>query len=370
MPFAGDTNDHGSFEFTSPLSFVKLMALERLEDTEIPHASTTEPEKVERFRSLAAPFPPGEGTRSFGGHVYAQSAYAASKTVGKGFVVHDMTGTFILGGRLDIPYVYSVRHVRDGFMYCTRAVDARQDGKICFSCLCSFKRDENQTTFHHQPPPVQERFRDILTRKRPEQQPISPSVDADWWIENVEQGNIAEREFPGLDVRKVDMKDSNKTKSIQESPEKYRQLTQYRLKGMPDEDSKASLAQIKERELAGEYDNLYACAHMYSSDKNSLLLIPRALGIKNWAEMASLTLTVIVHQHGSALRMIDWDAVSNDPGLTPPMKWFIQEGWTPQSAENRAVHESYLWAPDGTLVATSLQDSMLRLRKLGRAGNL
>lgn len=75
-------------ELTSPPSFVKLMALERLEETEKPHAHSTEPEKIERFRSLAVPFPPGEGSRSFGGHVYAQSAYAASKTVGKGFVVH------------------------------------------------------------------------------------------------------------------------------------------------------------------------------------------------------------------------------------------------------------------------------------------
>lgn len=75
-------------ELTSLVSFVELMALERLEDRELSDASTSEPEKMERFRSLAAPFPPGEGTRSFGGHVYAQSAYAASKTVGKGFVVH------------------------------------------------------------------------------------------------------------------------------------------------------------------------------------------------------------------------------------------------------------------------------------------
>ncbi|KAF3397755.1 hypothetical protein F1880_005938 [Penicillium rolfsii] len=74
--------------FADPRSFVELMALERLNDTEQSHASSSEPERIERFRSLAAPFPPGEGTRAFGGHVYAQSAYAASKTVEKGFVVH------------------------------------------------------------------------------------------------------------------------------------------------------------------------------------------------------------------------------------------------------------------------------------------
>lgn len=281
-----------------------------------------------------------------------------------------MTGTFILGGRLDAPYVYTVRHLRDGFMYSTRAVDARQDGKICFSCVCSFKRDEKQRLFHHQTPPAQARFKELLSAKRPEDQPVSPSIDADWWIDNVQQGNIEEPEFPGLDVRKTDMKDYNQCKEIRERPDQYRQLTQYRLKGLPDEDPDTTLAQIREREDAGEYDNLYACAHMYASDKNSLLLIPRALGIKHWSEMASLTLTVIIHQHGEALRMIDWASTSTDEGSNVTMKWFIQEGWTPQSAENRAIHESHLWSPDGTLIGTSLQDGMFRLRKPGRSGNL
>ena len=282
----------------------------------------------------------------------------------------NVTGSFILGGRLDVPYIYTVRHVRDGFMYCTRAVDARQDGKICFSCVCSFKRDEGQEDFHHQPSSIQERYENVLTGTRPEDQPVSPSVDSDWWIDMVRQGNMTEREFPGVDMRKVDMKGYNESKQIQERPEKYRQLSQYRLKGLPDEDPKATLSQIKERESSGVYDNLYACAHMYSSDRNSLLLIPRALGIKYWEGMASLTLMVVIHRHGQALRMIDWDATTNCNGSNVSMKWFTQEGWTPQSAENRAMHESHLWGPDGTLVATSLQDSMLRVRKLQRTGNL
>ncbi|KAJ5904146.1 hypothetical protein N7504_006529 [Penicillium tannophilum] len=356
-------------EMPSPLSFVGLMALERLDDTES-HTNPSEPEKLEHFRSLSAPYPPGEGDRAFGGHAYAQSAYAASKTVEKGFVIYDMAGSFILGGRLDVPYTYTVRHVRDGFMYCTRSVDARQDGRICFSCLCSFKRDEGEKTFSHQPQVVQERFKDILSAKRPEDQTVSPSIDADWWIKALQQGDITEREFPGLDVRKTDMQGFNESKEIKASPEKYRQLSQYRLKGSPDADPTATLAQIKEREQAGEYDNLYICAHMYSSDRNSLLLIPRALSLKRWTAMSSLTLMVVIHRHGEALRMIDWDAVSRSEDSEIIMKWFIQEGWTPQSAENRAVHESNLWAPDGTLIGTSMQDSMLRLQKPQRKGKL
>jgi acyl-CoA thioesterase II len=277
-----------------------------------------------------------------------------------------MTGSFIRGGKPHTPYVYTVRHIRDGFMYSTRSVDARQAGKICFSCVCSFKRDEKQRLFQHQPLSAQTRFASILSARRPEDQPVSPSVDAEWWIENIRQGNISEHTFPGLDVRKTEMMDYNLARDVKSHPERYRQLTQYRLKGSPDADPKATLAQIREREEAGEYDNLYACAHMYSSDKNSLLLIPRALGITHWTDMASLTLTVVVHHHAEALRMIDWKSI-RDGGVGVdgdlPMKWFVQEGWTPRAAENRAVHESYLWSPDGTLLGTTLQDSMLRLKK-------
>lgn len=283
-----------------------------------------------------------------------------------------MTGTFILGGRLDTPYIYTVRHVRDGFMYSTRAVDARQEGKICFSCICSFKRNEKQPSFDHQPTSVQERFNPILSAKRPEAQAVSPSVDVDWWIDNVRQGNAVELEFPGLDVRKTDMQDYNYADAIKQHPERYRQLAQYRLKGSPDRDPSATLEHIREREKAGEYDNLYACAHMYASDRNSLLLIPRALGIKNWTEMGSLTLTVILHRHADVMRMIDWGLVKGnvEGGNELPKKWFVQEGWTPQAAENRAVHESHLWSPGGILLGTSLQDSLLRLRKVEKPTKL
>ncbi|KAL2841548.1 thioesterase-like superfamily-domain-containing protein [Aspergillus pseudoustus] len=343
-----------------PLSFVDLMALKR-RDTGKRIVDPNEPEKVERFESLARPYRPGLGTRAFGGHVYAQSAYAASKTVSRGLVIHSMTGTFILGGRYDVPYIYTVRHLRDGAVYCTRAVEARQDGQICFSGICSFKRDEKKDDFNHQAPPAQERYRSILAGKRPEDHPVSPSVDADWWMDQVAEGGFKEHAFPGLDVRRVDMQDYNSTLEVKQNPEKYRQLTLYSLLGSPGADPTGNLKELREREETGEFDNLYACAHMYSSDKNSLLLIPRSLGIKNWSAMASLTLTVVFHSHGEALRMVNWDARLDGTTSDPPKKWFIQEGWTPRSGENRGVHESWLWSPDGKLLATSYQDSMLRL---------
>ena len=79
----------------SPEPFIELMALERIDDSPDSSSGFTADgnEKIERFRSLAAPFPPAEGTMAFGGHVYAQSTWAACQTVEKGFVVHVSLGS-------------------------------------------------------------------------------------------------------------------------------------------------------------------------------------------------------------------------------------------------------------------------------------
>ncbi|BDD59706.1 hypothetical protein MPDQ_006326 [Monascus purpureus] len=351
-----------------PLSFVNLMALERLDDPN--NRPDGDNEKIEKFRSLATPYTPVTGPRVFGGHIYAQSAYAASKTVKRGFVIHNISGSFIRQGRNYTPFAYTVRHIRDGRNYCVRAVDARQKGKICFSCICSFKRAERQTPFRHQPAPAQETYRAILDRKRPEDHPLSPCIDVDWWMQQVEEGSVSEQIFPGLYARKADMKGYNETDDVKKNPEKYRQLMIYCLRGSPDESAAVSADNtgLKEKDKSGEYDNLYACAHLYASDKNSLFLAARALGHQTYSAMASLSLTVIFHEHGEALRMIDWDAESQQKDEPSSRKWFIQEAWTPRSGDNRVVHESRLWSPDGTLLATTLQDGQLRLHE--REGKL
>lgn len=58
-------------------TFVKLMSLKQ-----------TGPNS---FKSAFPAYSPGGGTRAYGGHVYAQAALAASRTVGEGFVIHVCT---------------------------------------------------------------------------------------------------------------------------------------------------------------------------------------------------------------------------------------------------------------------------------------
>jgi hypothetical protein len=83
-----DDPDFDPRELSSPLPFSELMVLDPLDDNGQQRSIIGEPERVYRFRSRSTPFPPGEGAMAFGGHVYGQSAYAASKTVNRGFVLH------------------------------------------------------------------------------------------------------------------------------------------------------------------------------------------------------------------------------------------------------------------------------------------
>jgi hypothetical protein len=57
------------------------------------------------FESMAPAYSPGGFNRAFGGHVFAQSGYAASKTVREGFVIHVGTSLFLKGIIMFLPSI-------------------------------------------------------------------------------------------------------------------------------------------------------------------------------------------------------------------------------------------------------------------------
>lgn len=62
-------------------------------NTRIPFHELVRLERIDEstFRSIAAPFAPGDEDgvgRAYGGHVYAQAAWAACYTVKTGFLIH------------------------------------------------------------------------------------------------------------------------------------------------------------------------------------------------------------------------------------------------------------------------------------------
>lgn len=232
-----------------------------------------------------------------------------------------------------------MRRVRDGGRYCLRAVEVQQASEAgpCFTCTCSFKRPE-PTLFSHQPQiNLQQKYLSVLKGKSPQDHPYAPGADTPWWARGIKAKSWEEKDFPGVEIRKVDMKAYNSRIS---SPIDYRQLQLYRLIGS-----------IDPKDL-----NLHACAHLYASDRNSLFLITHALGIgDDFINMASLSHTVIFHADGEGLKMAGNQSSGN--------KWFAQEGWTGRTEGNRGTHESRIWDGSGMLLATTLQDGMIRIKK-------
>ncbi|MFJ2577754.1 acyl-CoA thioesterase II [Kitasatospora aureofaciens] len=118
-------------------SFAGLLEIERLD------------ENTFRGRCHA-----GAPMRAFGGQVAAQALTAAGRTCAGDRAVHSLHSYFLLPGDPTGPIRYEVDRVRDGMSYTTRRVTAVQNGNAIFTLSASFKRPEPAADRHREMPPV------------------------------------------------------------------------------------------------------------------------------------------------------------------------------------------------------------------------
>ena len=106
--------------------------------TELLHVLDLERIESNIFRGAV----PAEGrNRVFGGLVVAQALVAASRTV-EDRAPHSLHAYFILPGDPKIPIVYEVERVRDGRSFTTRRCIAVQHGRTIFDLFASFHLEE------------------------------------------------------------------------------------------------------------------------------------------------------------------------------------------------------------------------------------
>ena len=86
--------------------------------------------------------------RVFGGQVLAQAVSAAYKTVQEDRFAHSMHAYFLLAGDISIPIHYEVESIRDGGSFSTRRVVAKQNDIPIFITSISFQ--SKQEGFDHQ----------------------------------------------------------------------------------------------------------------------------------------------------------------------------------------------------------------------------
>jgi acyl-CoA thioesterase-2 len=84
-----------------------------------------------------------ESIRVFGGQVAGQALAAAGRTVQAGRRVHSLHAYFLRPGDTGAPLLYEVEPVRDGRSFSTRRVLAVQHGEVVFSLSASFAAPED-----------------------------------------------------------------------------------------------------------------------------------------------------------------------------------------------------------------------------------
>lgn len=110
-------------------------------------------ERIEEniFRGVS---PAQSPVRVFGGQVAGQALVAAGRTVPDERKVHSLHAYFIRPGDPSIPIVYEVDRIRDGRSFTTRRVVAVQRGKAIFALSASFHEPESGLDHADQMPDV------------------------------------------------------------------------------------------------------------------------------------------------------------------------------------------------------------------------
>ncbi|KAH8724942.1 acyl-CoA thioesterase-like protein [Phaeosphaeriaceae sp. PMI808] len=357
----------------------------------LPFDKVVELEKIDdwTFRSIVKAYSSTGGENgTYGGHVFAQAAWAAAQTVGEGYLIHNITGWFLLGGKPDERFTYKVTKLRDGHNYCTRSVAVNQTtahGDM-FTCTCSFKKGEGSPFDIQDHLDLKETYREALEGKEsePMEHPSAPSNGSEWFSKTYLPANPDHfNPISGLHIRKVDMEKYNTKRSAIDR----RQLSFYTLRGslpLPSAPYPPTSDRVGKTSLTREA-NMHACAHLYASDRNSLFIVPNHLDRpRDYTRLASLSHTVIFHVGIESLVMPPEPRI-NHPNADPTLwekgslplcslegyqkgdkdgrKWFVQEAHVTRATGGRALHTSRMWDYDaGVHIATTFQDGLVRFK--------
>ena len=256
---------------------------------------------------------PRQPARVFGGQVLAQSLNAALRTVTGDRIAHSLHGYFLRPGDPQKQIVYEVDPIRDGRSFTTRRVVAKQDGRAIFNTAISFQLAEeglsHQSEMPEVPPPEQLESEEdelaALARKYPDKLRVPL--------------------FGPIERRRVQHRDR-----FDPQPQEPVQQIWVRVQGDIGEDlarHQTLLAYISDFGLLG----------------TALYPHPFAPNSKNIQE-ASLDHALWFHR---PFRVDDYLLYSLD---------------SPNSSGGRGFSRGSFYTRDGTLVASSAQEALIRLR--------
>lgn len=268
---------------------------------------TLEPIEVNLFRGVS---PPEERQRIFGGQVVAQALMAAYKTVGDQ-ICHSLQSYFIRPGDPSIPVLYQVERSRDGKSFATRRVIAIQKGEQIFNMACSFQTPE--AGYEHQsdmPAPAYSADE------------VGKLVEA--WIKTQPEENTRWLRNAPIEMRAIDPVDV--AKPVPKPPQQS--------------------VWLRARSNAGDGIALNQALLAYSSDYSLLGTAMRPHGVSWQSGVQTASLDHIIWFHRP----------------TNFSEWHLYVQDSPSASGARGFNRGAIYRNDGTLVASTAQEGLIRKR--------
>lgn len=262
------------------------------------------------FRAAASP---NERGRTFGGQVAAQSLMASIRTADEGFTVHSMHSYFLLPGDPMRPIVYDVQRIRNGRSFQTRRVAARQGGREIYYMTANFQVHEEG--FEHQ---------DAMPAALPADQGLD--LLALMAKGGRGEGQSLAREWAPVDVRIV----GNSLQGLEPDPSHPAQQRLW----------------LKIASTLPDDPTIHLGAFTWASDI-SLLGASLAAHTLNTGDvqMASLDHAIWFHRPFKA------------------DQWWLYDQESPSASGGRGLSLGRVFTADGTLVATTAQEGIIRPRR-------
>ncbi|HEX4792067.1 MAG TPA: acyl-CoA thioesterase domain-containing protein [Actinospica sp.] len=257
----------------------------------------------------------GTPLRAFGGQVAGQALTAASRTVPEALAVHSLHGYFLRAGQSSRPMIYTVEDLRDGHTYATRRVTVTQNREAIFVLSASFKLAEPGGHDRQPAPPDSPDPGEL-----PDYFELWASTDP----EGAEQTAIRQ----ALEVRYMS---ADPASSAGAAGVTEQRLWVRALEPLPDDPV------------------LHTCALTYASD---LLLAPStALAVEPPRAMRARPSTVFLTSLDHAL----W---FHRPFRAD--RWLLISQQSRTAGDGRGLARSEVWTQDGRLVASAVQETVLR----------
>ena len=251
----------------------------------------------------------------FGGLVAGQALMAACRTVSADRPVHSLHAYFLRPGDFSVPIIYDVDRIRAGQSFTTRRVNAIQHGRPIFSLAASFQVDEAGVEHQTDMPEV----------------PMPDELSDDEDVRHQVAANIPEKfRAAFLQDRPVEFRPIKPVNGFAAEPQDPTRLVWFRIKDKIDADVATHRALLT-----------------FCSDFGLMgtAMLPHGINFfQPQLQAASIDHAMWFHR---PFRVDEWLLYSTD---------------APTAIGARGINRGLIYKQDGTLVASVVQEGLMRIR--------